>query len=248
VIKRAIDIVGSLCGLLVTSPVIGMAAFAIWLQDRRSPFYIPDRIGQHGRIFRMVKLRSMVVGADTSGIDSTRAGDERITRVGAIVRRFKLDELPQLWNVLTGEMSLVGPRPQIARETRLYTAVERRLLDVRPGVTDFSSIVFADLAEILAGHADANLAYNQLVRPGKSRLGLFYIDHRTTSVDLTLIALTAVAIVSHRFALAGVRWLLERHGADPDLLDLAGRRRPRVPQPPPGADHRVTSRESGVPA
>lgn len=247
-VKRAIDIAGSLCGLALLSPVIGFAACLIWLEDRRSPFYIPDRVGRHGRIFRMIKLRSMVVGADTSGIDSTKAGDERVTRVGALVRRFKLDELPQLWNVLMGEMSLVGPRPQIERETRLYTPIERRLLNVRPGVTDFSSIVFADLADILEGHPDPNLAYNQLVRPGKSRLGLFYIDHRSTSVDLTLIALTAMAIVSHRLALTGVLWLLKRQGAQPDLIDLAGRRQPLTPMPPPGADRLVTSRESGVPA
>lgn len=246
--KRAIDIVGSLCGLILLSPVIGFAALLICLEDRRPPFYVPDRVGRNGRVFKMIKLRSMVVGADASGIDSTKAGDHRITRMGAIVRRFKLDELPQLWNVLKGDMSLVGPRPQIERETRLYTSVERHLLDIRPGVTDFSSIVFADLADILRDQPDANLAYNQLVRPGKSRLGLFYIDHQTMLVDLTLMALTAVAIVSHRWALAGVLRLLELLGAEPALLHLASRRHPLVPMPPPGADRLVTSRESGVPA
>src|SRR5687768_13405619 len=100
----------------------------VWWQDKHSPFYMAPRVGKHGRAFRMVKLRSMVVNADQTGVDSTSADDRRILPIGRFIRRFKLDELPQLWNVVRGDMSLVGPRPNVKRETDQYTKVERRLL------------------------------------------------------------------------------------------------------------------------
>jgi lipopolysaccharide/colanic/teichoic acid biosynthesis glycosyltransferase len=114
----------------------------------------------------------MIKNADQSGVDSTGAADRRITPVGHFIRRYKLDEITQLWNVLKGDMSLVGPRPNVQRETDMYTGIERRLLSVKPGITDFSSIVFSDEGDILKDHADPDIAYNQLIRPGKSALGL----------------------------------------------------------------------------
>ena len=127
----------------------------------------------------MLKFRTMIPDAWKSGVNSTAAGDRRITRVGALLRKAKLDELPQLWNVLKGDMSLVGPRPQVRAETDLYTSEERRMHSIRPGVTDLASIVFADEGEILAGSADPDLLYNQIIRPWKSRLALLYVDRRT---------------------------------------------------------------------
>jgi lipopolysaccharide/colanic/teichoic acid biosynthesis glycosyltransferase len=153
-----------------------------------------------------------------------------------------------LWNVLKGDMSLVGPRPNVKRETDLYTPVERRLLEVQPGITDFSSIVFSDEGDILKDQADPDIAYNQLIRPGKSLLGLFYVDHRSLLVDIKLCVLTAVAIVSRPNALAGVQGLLRSLGAPESLIEMAGRARPLVPQPPPGATQVVTSRDGSVPA
>lgn len=241
--KRALDILVSTAGLIVVAPILAAAALAVWAQDGRSPLYFSRRMGQGRRFFRMVKLRSMIVGADATGVDSTSANDARVTAVGRFIRRVKLDEVPQLWNVLKGEMSLVGPRPQVEREIALYTSVEQGLLDAKPGVTDFASIVFSDLAEILGPEDDADIAYNQLVRPGKSRLGLFYVAHQSAVVDISLIVLTLVAIVSRREALAGVQALLRRLGADPALVELAGRTRPLVPQPPPGSQVIVTSRK-----
>ena len=135
--------------------------FLIWWQDKHSPFYIAPRTGRNERPFRMVKLRSMVINADKSGVDSTAANDRRITGVGQFVRRYKLDELTQLWNVLKGDMSLVGPRPNVERETRMYTPVEKRLLSVRPGITDYASIVFADEGDILKEYADPDIAYTR---------------------------------------------------------------------------------------
>ena len=126
----------------------------------------------------MVKIRSMIINADKTGVDSTSSDDMRITSVGKVIRKLKLDELSQLWNVLIGDMSLVGPRPNVKSETDLYTKIEKNLLNVKPGITDFSSIVFSDEGDILSGSDDPDLLYNQLIRPWKSRLSLFYIEKR----------------------------------------------------------------------
>ena len=241
--KRLMDICLSALGLVATSPVLLTFMFLVWRQDGNSPFYIADRSGRGGSQFRMVKLRSMVKNADLSGVDSTAANDMRITKVGHLIRRFKLDELTQLFNVLKGDMSLVGPRPNVKRETDLYTDEEKRLLSVRPGITDFSSIVFSDEGDILDGQADPDIAYNQLIRPGKSTLGLFYIDNRSLLVDIQLIVLTVIAILSRERALTGVANLLRRRGATAQLCDLSLRRHPLEPTPPPGATRIVTNRE-----
>ncbi len=241
--KRLLDLVGSVVGLVLASPVLLPVMLLVWIQDWHSPFYVAQRVGRNERPFRMVKLRSMVKNADKSGVDSTAANDMRITPVGHFIRRYKLDELTQLWNVLTGDMSLVGPRPNVKRETDLYTSEEKRLLTVRPGITDFSSIVFSDEGEILRHHADPDIAYNQLIRPGKGHLGLFYIDHYSPALDLRLCFLTCVAIVSREHALKGVARLLRSLGAGPELLAIAARRCALTPSPPPGADRVVTSRD-----
>jgi lipopolysaccharide/colanic/teichoic acid biosynthesis glycosyltransferase len=201
--KRLLDLLVALAGLVVASPVLLPVMFLVWWGDRHSPFYVASRVGLDQRPFRMVKLRSMRIGADKSGVDSTSAGDSRITPVGHFIRRYKLDEVTQLWNVLIGDMSLVGPRPNVERETRLYTEVEQKLLSVKPGITDYASIVFSDEGDILQDHADPDLAYNQLIRPWKSRLGLFYIERRTLVLDIRLIFLTVVAILSRPQSAAG---------------------------------------------
>jgi lipopolysaccharide/colanic/teichoic acid biosynthesis glycosyltransferase len=241
--KRAFDIAAAAIGLVAASPVLLPAMFLVWLQDRYSPFYVASRVAEGGAEFRMIKLRSMIKGADKTGVDSTGANDARITPVGQFIRKFKLDELTQLWNVLLGDMSLVGPRPNVKRETDLYTPEERRLLSLKPGVTDFASIVFSDEGDILTDQPDPDIAYNQLIRPGKSRLGLFYIDHRSLWVDIQLCLLTAVAIVSRPKALRGVQNLMASLGAGPDLLALASRSELLVAMAPPGGDRIVTSRD-----
>ena len=246
-LKRAMDAVTAAAGLVAASPVLLPVMFLVWKQDRHSPFYVASRVGRGGAPFRMVKLRSMVVNADASGVDSTGAADSRITPVGKFIRRYKLDEVTQLWNVLKGEMSLVGPRPNVQRETDLYTSQERRRLAVKPGITDFASIVFSDEGDILEHEDDPDIAYNQLIRPGKSMLGLFYIDHRSLAVDVRLVGLTAVAIGSRARALVGVVRLLERLGADEELIGIASRAQPLVPLPPPGSSTIVTTRDERVP-
>jgi hypothetical protein len=139
-------------------------------------------------------------------------------------------------------MSLVGPRPNVKRETDLYTSQEKILLSVKPGITDFASIVFSDEGEILADKADPDIAYNQLIRPGKSRLGLFYIEHKNIVIDLLLIAFTVLAIISKQRSLTAINALLKFLNAPGDLIEIAGREKPLTPQPPPGATEIVQSR------
>lgn len=239
---RLLEIFLALCAITITLPIVVVAAIAVWLQDFRSPFYLPYRVGVSGNQFRLFKLRSMVVNADRSRVDTTIAGDPRVTKVGSLIRKFKLDELPQFWNVLIGDMALVGPRPNVSRETNLYTAEEIRMLSIRPGITDISSIVFSDLADILADVEDANIAYNQLIRPWKSRLALFYVDNKTLQMDLWILLLTAIAIYNRHMALAGVSQLLSKYNAPNELVEIAMRCHPLIPTAPPGASQIVTSR------
>jgi lipopolysaccharide/colanic/teichoic acid biosynthesis glycosyltransferase len=235
-IKRAFDILASSLGMLAFSPLLLAVMFAIWIQDRRSPFYIAPRAARGGGMFRIVKFRSMVVNADTIGGSSTAVTDRRITPVGQFVRAYKLDELIQLWNVLKGDMSLVGPRPQVVGDTALYTNAEKRMLSVRPGITDPASIVFSDEGEILSGSPDPDLLYNQIIRPWKSRLALAYIDHRSFWIDLWLIVLTVVTILSKPTALRALGTLLNGWRLDPLVIRMAARQEPLLAYPPPGAE------------
>ena len=244
--KRIIDFILSLIGLVLASPILLPTIFLVWIQDWHSPFYIAPRVGKNERLFKMLKLRSMIVNADKSGVDSTSSNDKRITGVGRFIRKYKLDELSQLWNVMIGDMSLVGPRPNVKRETDLYTIEEKKLLSVRPGITDFSSIVFSDEGEILKDQEDPDIAYNQLIRPGKSMLGIFYINNRNMILDLRLIFLTAVAIISKKNALNSVVSLLKHMKADNILVQIAAREKELAPMPPPGAVNIVTNREGKV--
>lgn len=242
--KRLLDMTVASGLLLLGSPVIAVSALLVWVHDRQDPIYRQVRVGKDGAPFQLFKLRSMSAAAPGSISDTTGHNDPRITPVGAVLRKTKIDELPQLWNVLRGDMSLVGPRPQVPREVALYTDVERGLLAVRPGVTDYASIVYSDLGDIVAAAADPDIAYNQLVRPGKSRLGLFYAGKPSVVTDLVIMALTAAALIHGPSARRGVAALLHRQGADPSLVEVAARRKPLTPAPPPGADAIVTTRKT----
>lgn len=240
--KRSLDFAVAAVSLLVLFPIFLLVCVAIWLEDRHAPFYLGRRVGVDGRVFSMVKFRSMTPQADRTGVDSTAVGDPRITRVGAYIRRFKLDEFSQLVDVLMGDMSLVGPRPQVERDVGLYTDVERGLLKARPGITDFSSIVFADEGEILRGAEDPDLRYQQLIRPWKSRLGLHYVAVRTFWIDVRLILATVLHALDRGAALRWVSRMVAETGGEPDLVRVALRQDELRPYPPPGASEIVTSR------
>jgi lipopolysaccharide/colanic/teichoic acid biosynthesis glycosyltransferase len=241
-LKCFFDFFLAVIGLLLFSPLLLICLLLIWLQDFHSPFYIAPRVGKDGKIFPMVKLRTMVVHAHKSGVDSTSMDDKRITFVGQTIRRFKIDELTQLWNVFLGQMSLVGPRPQVERDVAIYTSEERHLLYVRPGITDFASIVFADEGSILNGEVDPDLAYNQLIRPWKSRLGLLYARHRTLWIDIKLIVATIFTVFTRNKALQMVHKILVHLDAEHDLLTVCLRNTELTPAPPPGTNEIVQSR------
>jgi lipopolysaccharide/colanic/teichoic acid biosynthesis glycosyltransferase len=240
-VKRGLDFTIALAALTVLAPLLLLIAAVVWMADFRSPVFAGPRMARGGGEFRMLKFRTMYVDAWKSGVNSTAAGDRRITPVGEFLRRFKLDELPQLINVLAGDMSLVGPRPQVRADAEMYTKAERRLLDARPGITDLASIVFADEAEILKGSRDPDLEYNRVIRPWKNRLGLLYVENRSLGLDLRILAWTALSIFDRRRALDRVGEELRRLGADELTCRMAARREPLIAHPPPGADRIVES-------
>ena len=241
-IKRLFDIFISFFGLLFFSPILIIVIFLIWIEDKKSPFYITQRLGKGEKQFNMIKLRSMVVDADKSGVVSSSNNDMRITPIGHKIRKYKLDEFIQLWNVLNGDMSLVGPRPNVKDETELYTDIEKKLLLVRPGITDFSSIVFSDEGEILEGKENPNLTYNQLIRPWKSRLGLIYINNQSFLLDIKIIIHTLVAIFSRQRALNWVVSQLKLFNVDSKVVKISKREQDLYPFPPPGSDKVVIKR------
>lgn len=222
--------------LVVASPILVPVLFLVWLQDRKNPMYIGQRVAQHGHgTFGMYKVRSMVTNADKSGLASTSSEDKRITPIGRFVRRAKIDELGQLINVLYGEMSFVGPRPQVPNDVSLYTDVEKRLLSVRPGITDLASITFSDEGDILAPFEDADLAYNQRIRPWKSRLALIWVDNKSAWLYFRCLYLTFLAVVKKPKARTGVVETLERINVDPQLISVARREATLEPHAPPGS-------------
>jgi lipopolysaccharide/colanic/teichoic acid biosynthesis glycosyltransferase len=233
--KRTFDFLVALAALTLLAPLLAAIATAIWLDDRKSPFFFALRVARGGGDFRMVKFRTMIPDAWKSGVNSTASGDARITRVGRWLRKAKFDELPQLWNVLAGDMSLVGPRPQVRADVSLYTGEESRMLEARPGITDLASIVFADEGEILAGAADPDLLYNQIIRPWKSRLVLLYLEHQSLSRDLHILSMTALALCSRPRALRSMALLVDAWGGGEKLTAIAGRQTPLEASPPPGS-------------
>ena len=239
-IKRLFDIFTSFFGLLLLSPILIVFMYLIYQQDKASPFYMAPRMGKRNITFKIVKLRSMVSDADKSGVNSTSNNDIRITPIGQKIRRYKLDELTQLWNVLMGDMSLVGPRPQVKVDTDLYTNIERKLLSVQPGITDFSSIVFSDEGDILEGKHNPDLTYNQLIRPWKSRLGLIYIENQSFLLDIKLIFYTIVAIISKQRALNWVVSQLKILNVNSEVVNISKREVDLYPFPPPGMNKVVS--------
>lgn len=240
--KRIFDIFFAFLILIISLPFLLIFSFLIWKQDFASPFYISKRVGKNGREFKFFKFRSMSVNADSLGIDSTSSNDIRITPLGKIIRKYKIDELPQLLNVLFGQMSIVGPRPNVLSDVKIYTDVEKKLLSMRPGITDFSSIVFSDEGDILADSENPDLKYNQVIRPWKSRLGIFYIEKNNFFIDIFIIFLTLIAILNKPFALKIISNFLNYLGADNSIVEISKRNNVLKAHNPPGSDEIVTER------
>jgi lipopolysaccharide/colanic/teichoic acid biosynthesis glycosyltransferase len=184
--KRAFDLTGALCGLAVLSPLMLAIAAAVKLDSWGPMLYLGTRTGQGGKPFRMFKFRTMVSNAERIGGPSTGLGDPRVTRVGRFLRRYKLDELPQLINVVRGEMSLVGPRPEVPQYTAEYRGDELLILTVKPGITDFASLEFIRLDEALGSH-EPDRVYEEKVRPVKNALRVRYAREQSFRTDLSIL-------------------------------------------------------------
>jgi lipopolysaccharide/colanic/teichoic acid biosynthesis glycosyltransferase len=196
--KRFTDVVLALIGLTLAGPVLAFVAVRIRLEDGGPVFYRGVRVGRGGRPFRMFKFRTMVLNADQVGGPSAADGDPRITRIGSWLRRRKLDELPQFINVLIGDMSFVGPRPEVPHYVNMYTEQERAILSVRPGITDFATLWNANEGEVLAGSADPERTYMEEIRPEKLRLQLEYVRRRSFFTDLSILWQTVSGIITKR--------------------------------------------------
>ena len=192
--KRAFDIAASATGIVVLSPLLLVTALAVKLSDRGPVLYRARRVGRGGELFDVLKFRTMTPDADRNGPAVTVSGDARVTRIGRVLRRTKLDEFPQLINVLRGEMSLVGPRPEDPRYVQFYSDEQRRLLEVRPGITSAASLAYHNEAELLAGPGWEE-KYRDVVLPDKLRIDLEYLSQRSIWKDIALILKTVTASI-----------------------------------------------------
>ena len=194
--KRVMDIAISAAALCVLWPVFLLIALAIVIDDPGPVFYRQVRVGRGGGPFRIFKFRTMVVDADKKGLSITVGRDSRITRVGAFLRKTKLDELAQLLNVLCGQMSFVGPRPEVPRYVELYTPYQRQVLLVRPGITDYASIAYRNENDLLAGADDPEKMYIETIMPDKIELNMKYLREISPLADLRLILKTVIAVIA----------------------------------------------------
>lgn len=192
---RFFDFIFSLSGILLLSPVFLILYISIRLESKGGGFYRQQRVGRYGKDFYVYKFRSMRVGADKQGLITVGGRDPRITHIGYFIRKYKLDELPQLFNVLKGDMSLVGPRPEVRKYVDLYTDEQRKVLSVRPGVTDYASIEYVDENAILGQAEDADKAYVEQIMPDKIRYNMKYIDNHSLKEYFKIIFLTFRSIV-----------------------------------------------------
>lgn len=191
-IKRLFDVVASGCGLLLLSPVFVLCALLVKFTSKGPVFFRQERMGRNGRPFQILKFRSMVQEAPKLGGALTAGHDPRVTKVGAVLRKLKLDELPQLINVLKGEMSFVGPRPEVRKYVEKYPQDYAELLKVRPGITDIASLKYRHETEILGTYADPERAYVEVILPDKIALGKEYIRRSSLAFDLKLMIMTVL--------------------------------------------------------
>lgn len=186
--RRLLDLAFGLLLLTLAAPLMGFIALSVRWHDGGPVFYRQERVGRHGKSFTILKFRSMRM--NNTGAAITRDGDDRVTPVGRFLRRYKLDELPQLWNVVRGDMSLIGPRPEVPRFVDAADPVWQAVHRVRPGITDLATLVYRDEERVLAQFDDPERGYREAVLPAKLKLNLEYLQRRTAARDLKLLALT----------------------------------------------------------
>jgi lipopolysaccharide/colanic/teichoic acid biosynthesis glycosyltransferase len=194
--KRLFDITSSLLGLLLIAPLLLLIALLVVLDSRGGVFYRQVRVGKDNRDFRLLKFRSMAQGSDRKGLLTVGGKDSRVTRTGYYLRKYKLDELPQLVNVLKGDMSLVGPRPEVRKYVSLYDENQLKVLSVRPGITDPASIAYSNENELLGSAENPEKLYIEEIMPAKLRMNLDYIRSQSFSGDVRIIGSTITKIIS----------------------------------------------------
>lgn len=194
--KRLFDIISSGCGLIVLSPIFIVIAIWVKLDSKGPVFYRQIRVGKDNKDFRLFKFRSMKIGADRQGLITVGGRDPRVTRSGYYIRKYKLDELPQLINVFIGDMSVVGPRPEVRKYVDLYTPGQMRVLSVRPGITDLASIRYRNENELLETVDDPETYYREVIMQDKLKINLEYVDNRSFWGDIKLIFATLYAVVA----------------------------------------------------
>ena len=192
---RFFDLIFSIMGLVILSPLFIVLYLLIRIESKGGGFYSQERIGKNGKPFKLYKFRSMRIGSDKKGLITIGEKDNRITKTGFILRKYKLDELPQLWNVFIGDMSLVGPRPEVKKYTDLYTVEQKQVLHVRPGITDWASIKYVDENKILGESKTPDEAYVNLIMPNKIKLNMVYIQNQTLGEYFKIIFATFKEIV-----------------------------------------------------
>lgn len=192
--KRLADFLFSLMVLALLLPILIAVGLAVRLSSKGSVLFLGTRVGQHGRHFRMWKFRTMIVDADQKGPSITAGDDPRITKIGRFLRLSKLDEIPQFWNVLVGQMSVVGPRPNVPKYADAYEGEAKRLLEAPQGITDYSSLWFRRQEALLSGSANVEGQYEQVVAPLKTLMGVYYVDHASLGVDFQIFLATIAAV------------------------------------------------------
>jgi lipopolysaccharide/colanic/teichoic acid biosynthesis glycosyltransferase len=193
--KRTFDVLMAAVGLLLLAPVLLVAGLLVAIGSPGGAFFRQERVGRNGRVFKLLKFRSMRPGSEAKGQITTSDRDPRITPVGHFLRRTKLDELPQLWNVLVGDMSIVGPRPEVPRYVALYTPAQRQVLSVKPGITSLASIAFINENEVLGHSSDPERTYVEEIIPAKLELDLKYALGWTIQWDLRIVLATVLRMV-----------------------------------------------------
>ena len=236
-INKIFDFFFSIFVLIIFLPVLIVFLLIVFLQDFSNPIYSAPRIGKNKKKFNCYKIRTMVKNADKSGVFSTSDSDNRITKIGAFLRKTKIDELLQLINVIKFEMSIVGPRPNVEEDVKKYTNLENNILSVRPGITDFSSIVFSDEGEILKNSLNPDKDYNLLIRPWKSRLALLYIENQNFLLDLWIIILTVINFLRRDYSLYLIsKYVSKFRNVEDGLVEIILRKNRLKPSLPPGAN------------
>ena len=195
VVKRIFDFLFSLFGIIILSPIFIIVSIAIKLDSKGSILFLQKRVGRYGKEFNIYKFRTMVTDAEKLGKQITVGKDNRITRVGAFLRKFKIDELPQLFNVLKGDMSLVGPRPEVPKYVALYNEEQRKVLDIRPGITDMASLRYKDENDILGKVDNPEEYYINVIMKDKLNLNLEYIEKSNVFFDIYLILKTIIKCI-----------------------------------------------------